>query len=453
LLEQLQHEALTVMDLPTAYWQQVAQAWMSEAPADLTTYLRLVTVGGERLLPQPLQRWRHQPVGSVRLLNTYGPTETTIVATLYDTAGHAEGSSSLESIPIGRPLPNRRIYILDRAGQPLPLGIAGELSIGGDVLARGYLNRAELTAERFVPDPFSCQPGARLYRTGDLVRYLADGNLQFLGRSDQQVKIRGFRIELGEIECTLNDHPGVRESVVIAREDSPGDPRLVAYIVFHPEQTSNTEQLWTYLQEHLPDYMLPAQLIVLDALPLNTNGKVDRHALLAHRPEEGEQQPHERQQPRDRIELQLLRIWERVLEREPISLTDNFFRQGGHSLAALRLHTQIQNEFQRQLPLGLLFQYPTIRELAQILRQEIGYVRGSALVPLQPHGSRAPFFCVHPGGGSVFCYLDLVQHLGMNYPVYGLQVPEVEEGQAIASVEQLAARYIAALQTVQPEGP
>jgi thioesterase domain-containing protein/acyl carrier protein len=453
LLEQIRHEALTVMDLPTAYWHQVAQEEMSEAAASLAAPLRLVTVGGERLLPAPLQRWRQTPLGLVQLLNAYGPTETTITATLYDTAGYTEGSSSLESIPIGRPLPNRRIYILDRAGQPVPLGIAGELSIGGDMLACGYLNRPELTAECFVPDPFSRQPGARLYRTGDVVRYRPGGNLQFLGRIDHQVKIRGFRIELGEIECTLNAHPGVRESVVIAREDSPGDPRLVAYIVFHPEQTSNTEQLWTYLQEHLPDYMLPAQLIVLDALPLNTNGKVDRHALLARRPEEGEQQPHERQQPRDRIELQLLRIWERVLEREPISLTDNFFRQGGHSLAALRLHARIQNEFQRQLPLGLLFQYPTIRELAQILRQETGYVRGSALVPLQPHGSRAPFFCVHPGGGSVFCYLDLVRYLGMSYPVYGLQVPELEEEQAIASVEQLAAHYIAALQTVQPEGP
>jgi thioesterase domain-containing protein/acyl carrier protein len=199
--------------------------------------------------------------------------------------------------------------------------------------------------------------------------------------------------------------------------------------------------------------MVPSHIMLLDALPLSANGKVDRQALLDHRPEESEQQSHEREQPRDQIELQLLHIWERVLERGPISLTDNFFSLGGHSLATLRLHAQIQNEFHRQLPLGLLFQYPTIRELARILRQEIGYVRGSALVPLQPHGSRAPFFCVHPAGGSVFCYLDLVRHLGMNYPVYGLQVPEVEGEQAIASVEQLAAHYIAVVQTVQPEGP
>jgi thioesterase domain-containing protein/acyl carrier protein len=324
------------------------------------------------------------------------------------------------------------------------------------VLARGYLNRPDLTADRFVADPFSHQPGARLYRTGDLVRYLPDGNLQFLGRSDSQVKVRGFRIELGEIEQALLEHPAVSECAVIADNNQAGNKWLVAYVV--PARPVDVlgdvrQALRAFLQERLPEYMLPSRVILLDSLPLTANGKVDRRALLAHSSEEDEQQPHERQQPRDRIELQLLRIWERVLERGPISLTDNFFRLGGSSLAALHLHSLIQNEFQRQLPLGQLIQYPTIHEFAQILRQEIGYVRGSALVPLQPHGSRAPFFCVHPGGGSVFCYLDLVRHLGMSYPVYGLQVPEVEEGQAIASVEQLAAYYIAALQTVQPEGP
>ena len=242
--------------------------------------------------------------------------------------------------------------------------------------------------------------------------------------------------------------------MVIVRDDPAGSKQVVAYVVAAQDQEAvDLAGLRAYLRERLPEYMVPSHLMVLDALPLSANGKVDRQALLAHRPEEGEQQPHEREQPRDQIELQLLRIWERVLERGPISLTDNFFSLGGHSLATLRVHAQIQNEFHRQLPLGLLFQYPTIRELARILRQEIGYVRGSALVPLQPHGSHAPFFCVHPAGGSVFCYLDLVRHLGMNYPVYGLQVPEVEGEQAIASVEQLAAHYVAALQAVQPEGP
>jgi len=242
--------------------------------------------------------------------------------------------------------------------------------------------------------------------------------------------------------------------VVVARQSQAGSKQLVAYVVQDQDQEAVEQAaLRSFLGERLPEYMVPSHILVLDALPLSANGKVDRQALLAHRSEEGEQQPHEREQPRDQIELQLLRIWERVLERGPISLTDNFFSLGGHSLATLRLHAQIQNEFQRQLPLGLLFQYPTIRELAQILRQEIGYVRGSALVPLQPHGSRAPFFCVHPAGGSVFCYLDLVRNLGMSYPVYGLQVPEVKGEQAMASVEQLAAHYIAAVQTVQPEGP
>ncbi|MBV9709038.1 MAG: AMP-binding protein, partial [Chloroflexi bacterium] len=336
-----------------------------------------------------------------------------------------------------------------------PIGVEGELYVGGVSLARGYLGRAELTAERFVPHPWSRTAGQRLYRTGDVVRYLPDGRLAFVGRRDFQVKLRGYRIELSEIEHVLLEHPGVREAVVLAHEDGRFDKQLVAYVVPTQQQADMEGQggLRTFLGQRLPTYMLPSHIVQLDSLPLTASGKVDRQALLAYRPEEGEQQPHEQQRPRDQIELQLLHIWERVLERETINLTDNFFHLGGHSLAALRLHSQIQNEFRRQLPLGLLLQYPTIRELAQILRQEIGYVRGPSLVPLQPYGSRAPFFCVHPGGGSVFCYLDLVRHLSLNCPVYGLQVPEMEEGQAITSLEQLAAHYIAALQTVQPEGP
>lgn len=455
LLAQSAQEALTVMDLPTAYWQQFVQE-LPDAAGALAAQQRLVTVGGERLLGAAQQRWRQSPLGEVALLNTYGPTETTITATVYDTADDTEGSDVWESVPIGRPLLNRSVAIVDRAGQPVPVGVAGELWIGGEMLARGYLHRPDLTADCFVPDPFSGQPGARCYRTGDVVRVRPDGMVQYVGRRDAQVKLRGFRVELGEIESVLTAHPGVRACAVVAHPMPAGDLTMAAYVVLvQPEEAREDwwDGLRAFLQERLPEYMVPAHGFLLAALPVTASGKVDRHALLTQRPEEGKQHSHRRQQPCDRIELQLLRIWERVLEREPISLTDTFFHQGGHSLAALRLHAQIQHEFQRQFPLGLVLQYPTICGCAQILRQEIGYVRGSALVPLQPHGSHTPFFCVHPGGGSVFCYLDLVQHLGMNYPVYGLQVPEVEEGQAIASVEQLAALYIAAVHTIQPQGP
>jgi thioesterase domain-containing protein/acyl carrier protein len=439
--------------------QQVTTAWLTaslfnalldEAPQSLRGLEQLLT-GGEALSVGHIRRALQQLPGT-ELINGYGPTESTTFTCCQ--AIERELSPAARSIPIGQPISNTQVYLLDAHLQPVPLGVAGELYIGGDGLARGYLKRPELTAERFVPHPSSSRPGTRLYKTGDLARYLPDGRIEFLGRLDHQVKVRGYRIELGEIEQALLQHPAVSECVVIARDDPASSKQLVAYVVAAPDREAVEEAgLRSFLGERLPEYMLPSHIMVLDALPLSANGKVDRQALLAHRPEESEQQPHEREQPRDQIELQLLHIWERVLERGPISLTDNFFSLGGHSLATLRLHAQIENEFHRQLPLGLLFQYPTIRELARILRQEIGYVRGSALVPLQPHGSRAPFFCVHPAGGSVFCYLDLVRHLGMNYPVYGLQVPEVEGEQAIASVEQLAAHYIAVVQTVQPEGP
>jgi amino acid adenylation domain-containing protein/non-ribosomal peptide synthase protein (TIGR01720 family) len=438
----LAKHAITVSFVPTPLAEPlVAQPWARSCT------LRVLLTGGDRLHHRP------ERVLPFQLINNYGPTEATVVATSGAvTTGEATGQSAPD---IGRAIANTQLYVLNERMQPVPIGVEGELYVGGVPLARGYLGRAELTAERFVPHPFSSIPGARLYRTGDLVCWLPDGRLAFVGRNDSQVKVRGYRIELGEIEQTLLRHVQVREAVVVAREDAGGSKQVVAYVVPAQQQPAQwSGQLRCFLAQRLPDYMLPSHIVVLEALPLTTNGKVDRQALLAHKPEEGtQQQPHEQQRPRDQIELQLLHIWERVLETGPISLTDNFFHLGGHSLTALRLQSQVQSDFQRQLPLGLLLQHPTIRELAHILRQQIGYVRGPSLVPLQPHGSHAPFFCVHPGGGSVFCYLDLVRHLGMSYPVYGLQAPEVEEGQAIASVQQLAAHYIAALQTVQPEGP
>ncbi|MBV9689376.1 MAG: amino acid adenylation domain-containing protein, partial [Ktedonobacteraceae bacterium] len=433
---------ITVTFVPTPIAEQlVEQPWLGPCA------LRILLTGGDRLHQAPKYEL------PFHLINNYGPTEVTVVTTSGLVA--AEQATGQSAPDIGRAIANTQLYVLNERMQPVPIGVQGELYVSGVQVARGYLGRADLTAERFVPHPFSSIPGARLYRTGDVVRYLPDGRLAFVGRNDLQVKVRGYRIELGEIEQALLKHAGVRECVVMARADRGRSHQLVAYVVSTQQQPVQWQgELRSFLGQRLPEYMLPAHFVLLDRLPLTAHGKVDRQALLAYGPEEGiQQQPHEQQRPRDQIELQLLHIWERILERGPISLTDNFFHLGGHSLAALRLQSHIQNEFQRKLPLGLLLQYPTIRELAQFLRQQIGYVRGPSLVPLQPYGSRAPFFCVHPGGGSVFCYLDLVRHLGMSYPVYGLQVPEVEEGQVITSLAQLAAHYIAALQTVQPEGP
>ena len=222
---------LTVLNLPTAYWQELAREW-ADVPALVPNISpRLFIVGGDTMLPDVLKLWRQTPVSSIRLLNAYGPTETTITATSYEIVPRPGETTTYQRVPIGRPLAGRAIYILDQHGNPVPIGVHGHLHIGGAGLARGYLNRPDLTAEMFVPDPFSAEPGARMYKTGDLACYRPDGNIEFLGRADHQVKIRGFRIELGEIEATLGQHPAVREAVVLAREDAPGEKRLVAYVV------------------------------------------------------------------------------------------------------------------------------------------------------------------------------------------------------------------------------
>jgi acyl carrier protein len=264
---------------------------------------------------------------------------------------------------------------LDQQGQVAPLGVVGELYIGGDGLARGYLRRPELTAEKFVPHPYSASPGARLYCTGDLVRFHSDGNLEFLKRMDQQVKVRGFRIELGEIEAALQDHAAVRESVVIAREDTPGDRRLVAYVVRNPNYQRGTEpatelgqipQLRSWLQERLPDYMMPSNFVILDKLPLNANGKVDRHALPA--PDAASYVTEETFiTPRTPEEERVAEIWAEVLNIRPISVEANFFDLGGHSLLATRVVSRIREAFGVELPLRVLFDSPTVAALARHL--------------------------------------------------------------------------------------
>ncbi|MFK0731640.1 MAG: amino acid adenylation domain-containing protein, partial [Gloeotrichia echinulata HAB0833] len=278
---------LTVLDLPTAYWHQLV-ADMTNADVALPASLRLVIVGGEKLLSAPVRYWQqyvdklgksdglHPTFGDrLQLINTYGPTETTVSATLYRIPVHI---SAAGEVPIGCPLAGVEAYILDANHQPVPIGVPGELYIGGDGLARGYLNRPQLTQEKFIPNPFSHNPSARLYKTGDLARYLADGNIEYLGRIDNQVKIRGFRIELGEIEAVLNTHPQIQQTVVIAIEDIPGNKRLVAYVV-KTDDSITTNQLREFLKQQLPEYMVPSTFVTLDTIPLTPNGKIDKKAL------------------------------------------------------------------------------------------------------------------------------------------------------------------------------
>jgi aspartate racemase len=440
---------LTVLNLPTAYWQELAREWAGVTELVPNIRPRLFIVGGDTMLPDVLKLWQQTPVNSIRLLNAYGPTETTITATAFEIAPGPDETTTYQRVPIGRPLANRAIYILDEHGNPVPIGVHGHLHIGGVGLARGYLNRPDLTAEKFIPDPFSAVPGARMYKTGDLARYRPDGNIEFLGRADHQVKIRGFRIELGEIEAVLGQHLAVREAVVLAREDVSGDKRLVAYVV----ADATADELRRFLKDKLPEYMVPAVVVLLEALPVTPNGKVDRRAL----PTPDRSRPELEKAfvaPRDDLELQLAHIWEEVLGVRPVGVKDNFFELGGHSLLAVRLFALIEKRLGKKLPLTAIFQGATVEHLAGALRQQATTGPPSSLVPIQPGGSKRPLFLVHPAGGHVFPYVHLAQLLGPNQPCYGLQAKGLEDGQdPHTRIEDMAAWYIQALQTVQPTGP
>jgi amino acid adenylation domain-containing protein len=368
-----QNWPITVLNLPTAYWHQIAPR-LSREVLTLLPSLRLVILGGERALPERITAWRQQVGQRVRLFNTYGPTEATIVATTWELSEPPEGCAALSDVPIGRAIANVQAYVLDRRLRPVAIGVAGELHIGGAGVARGYLNSPELTAERFIPDPFGSEPGARLYKTGDLVRYRPDGNLLFLGRLDDQTKVRGFRVEPGEIEAAINQHAAVRENVVVARENGQGSHHLVAYVVAAHEPAPTVSELRGFLEEKLPEHMVPSAFVLLDALPLTPHGKVDRRALPAPdgtRPELNK--PFVA--PRTPTEKLLAEIWAQVLGVEPIGVQDNFFDLGGHSLLATQIMFRLRDTFQAEIPLRTLFEKPTIEELAlaveEILLEEI----------------------------------------------------------------------------------
>ncbi|MGZ4163561.1 MAG: non-ribosomal peptide synthetase, partial [Tumebacillaceae bacterium] len=424
--------------------------------------LRTVGCGGESCPLELAQQWA---VGRT-FLNIYGPTEATVMATWNPSL---EGSVSAH---IGRPIANVQAYVLDESGQPVPAGLPGELYLGGAGLARGYLNRPELTTERFVAHPFA--EGARLYKTGDRARFLADGNIEFLGRVDEQVKLRGMRIELGEVEHALRAHADVRDVVVIAREDATGEKQLVTYVVAQegaggadeksgnanqalPEQTTSirANDLRTFLQAKLPEFMVPAHFVMLDALPLTANGKVDRRALpVPHESQAGREVPYVA--PRDALELQLAGMWEAVLGTGPIGVRDNFFHLGGHSLLGVRLLVQIESAFGVELPLSVLFHGGTIEQLAQVVRREENVSR-SPLVPIQvgqAGAEQAPLFLVHPIGGSVTCYRELAAALGAAQPVYGLQAWGLAGGEApFERLEEMVSYYMEAIGSVQQSGP
>ena len=413
--------------------------------------LKQLLAGGD-VLSAPHVRKVVTELKDCRLINGYGPTENTTFTCCYpvDNAASINGS-----VPIGRAISNSYVYVLDKHLNPSPVGIPGELYIGGDGVARGYLNQPELTAAKFITDPFRNGDGTQLYKTGDLVKRCSTGELDFLGRIDSQVKVRGYRIELGEVETVLAQHDSVRDAVVIVRKDE-GDKHLAAYVVPREGTAPTANDLRLFLSERLPSQMVPSVFVVLEELPLSANGKIDRAALTAIKANlasHGEAQ--ERcVQPQDKLELKLQRIWERVLAVSPIGMDDNFFELGGHSLLAVRLFAQIEKSLGRNLPLATLFQAPTIRSLAEVLRKDGWDAPWSSLVLLQGGGNRRPFFCVHAAGGNVLEYHALAQLLGSDQPFYGFQAQGLDGNQAPhTSIKEMAAHYIREMREVQPEGP
>ena len=409
LADKLAKDKVNVMQATPATWQMLLTANWSGSPD-------LKAICGGEALPQSLGDRLLEKVGG--LWNIYGPTETTVWSTTREvkynrTSLHKDAPES-----IGHPIANTQIYILDKYLQPVPIGVPGELHIGGAGLARGYLNRKELTSEKFIPNPFRQEASSHLYKTGDLARYVPNGNIEYIGRIDNQVKIRGFRIELGEIEALLGQHPDIREAVVIAREDNPGYKRLVAYTVTG-DTVSSVSDLRSCLKTKLPDYMVPSAFVTLECLPLTPNGKIDRRALPA--PDISTASELGFIAPRDDLELRLTQIWQQVLGVKSIGVKDNFFDLGGHSLIAVRLFAEIEKAFGKNLPLATLFQAPTIEQLAHICRDQGWTARWRSLVTIQPQGSKPPLFFVHGIYGNVIYFRELANYLGEDQPFYGLQ--------------------------------
>jgi amino acid adenylation domain-containing protein len=454
------------------------QVFVDHADAKLCTPVVRVFASGEAL-PASLVRQFQRLLPQVSLHNLYGPTETTVDVTAWT----CTSDSTLINIPIGRPIANTRAYILDDRGEQVEVGVAGELYIGGVQVARGYLKRPELTAERFLPDRFAPSEAGRMYRTGDLCRWRPDGAIEYLGRNDFQVKIRGFRIELGEIEARLAEESTVREAVVIAREDNPGDKRLVAYLVPARGARIQEHDLRDRLARVLPEYMVPSNFVVLERMPTTVNGKLDRASLplptanihlapeatpsassteLKARASSNSRpsgirdpsRPKTYVPPSDTLEVELIEIWEQVLGVTHIGIQDDFFRLGGHSLLAARMFAQIESKLRKKLPFATLFRGATIEKLAEVIRADGWTSHWSVLVPIHEQGSKPPLFLVHGLRGNVLTFYGLRHHIPSDQPLYGIQADGLDTGHAsFASIPEMAAHYIREVRSLQPHGP
>ena len=447
-LQLLVQEGVTVLNQTPSAFYQLMQADREQEVIGQNLVLRYVIFGGEALELSRLDDWYERHADDTpKLINMYGITETTVHVTYMELSKRTL-SARAASI-IGQGIPDLDVFVLDNFLQPVPLGVVGELYISGPGLARGYFGRADLTAGRFVANPYG-ERGARMYRTGDLACWKDYGVLDYLGRADQQVKIRGFRIELGEIEHVLSEHPQVEQATVISREDQPGDQRLIAYVVLKRNENGEHVDLRHWVAKHLPDYMVPSAFAVIGEFPLTPNGKLDYKAL----PQPDYTAEMNGRGPRTPQEEVLCNLFMEVLEVPYVGIDDEFFHLGGHSLLAVQLMTRIKETFGIELSIGNLFESPTVAGLAE--RLEIGDDHNAlnVLLPLRRSGSLPPIFCVHPAGGLSWCYAGLIKALKKDFPIYGLQARGISEpGNYPKSLDEMAADYIEQIQRVQPEGP
>jgi amino acid adenylation domain-containing protein len=434
------HEVTLINTVPSAIAELVR---MGGVPPSV----QVINLAGEAL-PTRLTQQIYRQTAVSKVYNLYGPTEDTTYSTY--TLVPRDGE-----VTIGRPLPNTQVYILDESRQPVPIGVPGELYLAGDGLARGYFGRQDLTTERFIPNPFSSQPGMRMYRTGDLARFLEDGNIQYLGRIDNQVKIRGFRIELEEIEKVLAQHPAIQSAVVLAREDTPGDKRLVAYVV--PSTSSiSAPLLQDLVRQRLPEYMVPSAFVELNRLPLSPNGKINRRLLPA--PDKSALEGGKAVRPRDELESMLVEIWQKVLGVAGIGIRDDFFALGGHSLMAARVLTEVERKIGKDLPLSALFRGATVESLARLIR-DYKEAADPVVLEIQHAGESGllPFFAIVPPGEESLGYAMLARHMGVNQTVYKIQghapVLGGKRPYSEQEMQDLTDEYIGAIRAVQPRGP
>ncbi len=439
LAELIERESITTLQ----FVPSMLQAFIAHDESKFYPSIRRLISGGEALSTE-LRDKALQRLPNGWLENCYGPTEAAIDVTYWRC--HQDDTGE---VPIGRPIWNTRIHILDANLALVPVGVAGELYISGKGVARGYVGRAGLTAERFVADPHG-SPGSRMYRTGDLARWRPDGAIEYLGRADAQVKIRGFRIEPGEIEAVLLRHGSVAQASVIAREDTPGDRRLVAYVVPAADMALDETGLRTHVAASLPDYMVPAAFVSLAALPLTTNGKLDRGALPVP-----ELRPAVRRPPRGPEESILCELFAQVLRVRRIGIDDDFFALGGHSLLATRLISRIRAMLNVDIAIRSLFEAPTVEALATHIAA--GGPTGSdldILLPIRRAGRSLPLFCIHPASGFSWSYSRLIHHIPPDHPIYGLQARNlIQQRAGAATIEEMAAEYLEFIREIQPVGP